>query len=301
MKKYKDITCPICQGDSFKKKATCKDYFVTGELFDICECQTCKFILTAYPPAQDKINSYYKAESYISHSNTSKGLINKIYHLVRNYMLKKKVRLARKATGLDKGNHLDVGAGIGLYAHAMSKCGWSVEAIETSSDARKVAKELYGINLKDTSLWGELKNESKDLITLWHVLEHIPNLNEIWENFHRVLTKQGTLIIAVPNPSSYDAEIYKSEWAAYDVPRHLWHFTPNTLKNLAQKHGFELAKTHTMPFDGFYISMMCEKNAGKPLAFIRGFWTGLKGYIQSLSNKEKSSSIIYIFKKELSS
>ena len=297
MKNYKDITCPICQGDSFQKKATCKDYFVTGEIFDICECQTCNFILTAYPPKPNDIGNYYKSETYISHSNTNKGLINKIYHLVRDYMIKKKVRLVKKATGLDTGNHLDVGAGIGLFAQAMQKNNWKVEGIETSVDAREVAKSLYNLELKDSDYWGELANNSKDVITLWHVLEHIPNLNDIWVNFNRILKEEGVLVVAVPNPSSYDASIYKSEWAAFDVPRHLWHFTPATLEKLALKHGFELIKIHRMPFDGFYISMMSEKNAGKSFSFIRGFWRGLIGYIQALATKEKSSSLIYVFKK----
>lgn len=297
MENYKDITCPNCQGDSFQKKATCKDYFVTGELFDICECRTCKFTLTAYPPKPSEIGNYYKSETYISHSNTSKGLINKIYHIVRNYMINKKVRLAMKATALKAGNHLDVGAGIGIFAHAMQEKGWKTEGIETSLDAREEAKKLHGLTLNDADYWNEIPDGSKDLITLWHVLEHIPNLADTWENFRRVLKEKGTLIIAVPNPSSYDANVYKSEWAAYDVPRHLWHFTPKSLESMAEKHGFKLTEIRRMPFDGFYIAMMSEKNAGKSLAFLRGLWIGTIGFILSLSNKEKSSSIIYVLKK----
>lgn len=300
MKNYNDIICPICHEDRFQRKATCKDYFVSGERFDICECQNCKFLITANIPQPKDIGNYYKSDTYISHSNTNKGLINKTYHAVRSYMISKKIKLVKKSSGLETGSLLDVGAGIGLFAKEISEKNWNVEGIEMSSDAREAAKNTFNIYLHDTSYWSEIPDQSKDVITLWHVLEHIPNLNEIWGEFDRVLKNSGTLIIAVPNPNSYDAAVYKDEWAAYDVPRHLWHFTPKTLEKLANKHKFQLIKKHPMPFDGFYISMISEKNQGSSLAVVKGFWAGLKGYASSLTNSDRSSSIIYVFKKNQS-
>ena len=290
-------SCPICQEEGLKKMVTCQDYFVSNEHFDLYECKNCGFIQTANAPSENEIGKYYQSESYISHSNTNKGLMNKVYHLVRNYMINKKTSLAQKSTGLTSGTALDVGAGIGLFANEMRAKGWDIQAIEPSQEAQQRAKELYNLDLKGHDLWQKLPNQSQDLITLWHVLEHLPQLNESWADFYSVLKPTGTLIIAVPNADSYDAKYYGSDWAAYDVPRHLWHFKPKTMQQLAKKHGFKINKIIPMPFDGFYISMMTEKNLNHSFSFLRGAWVGFKGYISALKNKEKSSSLIYVLQK----
>lgn len=290
-------SCPICQGESLNKMTTCKDYFMSNENFDLYECRNCGFVLTANVPSKNEIGRYYQSETYISHSNTNKGLMNKVYHVVRNYMMNKKTSLVKKSTGLEKGELLDVGAGIGLFASKMHSKGWNVQGIEPSNTARHTAKKNYGLDLYGDSLWQELPTASKDLITLWHVLEHIPNLNESWEKFYRVLKPTGKLIIAVPNSKSFDANYYGPHWAAYDVPRHLWHFNAQTMQQIALKHGFRVIKTLPMPFDGFYISMMTEKNLKNSLPIIRGSWIGLRGYLKALGDKNKSSSLIYVLQK----
>ena len=239
-------SCPICQGESLKKLTTCKDYFMSNEEFNLYKCSDCGFVLTENVPQENEIGRYYQSDTYISHSNTNKGLMNKVYHVVRNYMMAKKTSLAKKSTGLEKGELLDVGAGIGLFASKMRSKGWNVQGIEPSKAARLTAKELYGLDLYDQSLWQDLPSESKDLITLWHVLEHLPNLNESWEAFFRVLKPTGKLIIAVPNSRSFDANHYGADWAAYDVPRHIWHFNAKTMQQIALKHGFRVIKTFTI-------------------------------------------------------
>ena len=141
-------------------------------------------------------------------------------------------------------------------------------------------------------------DHSFDAITLWHVMEHLEHLNETWEKLFKLLKERGVLIVAVPNPSSYDAEKYKEWWAAYDVPRHLWHFTPSVMQQFGVKHGFKLAEQHPMPFDAFYVSMLTERYKGSRLSFLKGMWTGLLAWFSSLAKKERSSSMIYVFRKK---
>ncbi len=142
------------------------------------------------------------------------------------------------------------------------------------------------------------KHETFDVITLWHVMEHLEALNETWELLQQLLNETGTLIVAVPNCSSYDAEHYGADWAAYDVPRHLWHFTPATMQQLASKHGFIMAARHPMPFDAFYVAMLSEKNLGRSHSFLRGLRVGAMAWLSSLARKERSSSMIYVFRKK---
>ena len=144
----------------------------------------------------------------------------------------------------------------------------------------------------------ECRNASFDVITLWHVMEHLEHLNEMWETLHRILKDKGMLIVAVPNPESYDARKYKEWWAAYDVPRHLWHFSPSVMQRFGDKHGFVLEKEHPMPFDAFYVSMLTEKYKSNELSFVKGLWTGTLAWFSALGNKERSSSLIYVFRKK---
>lgn len=139
---------------------------------------------------------------------------------------------------------------------------------------------------------------SFDVITLWHVMEHLEHLSETWERLYSLLTEKGVLIVAVPNCSSYDARKYGAYWAAYDVPRHLWHFTPSTIHRLAARYGFIMAERLSMPFDAFYVSMLTEKHMRHSCAFVRGMLTGVLAWFSSLVRKERSSSMIYVFRKK---
>ena len=128
-------------------------------------------------------------------------------------------------------------------------------------------------------------------------MEHIQDLDNMWDELYRILDDTGIAIIAVPNSKSYDAQKYGEHWAAYDVPRHLWHFTPNTIMRWGEKHNFLLERQFTMPFDGFYISVLSESNKGSRLHTIKGFWNGFKGWLAQAKRRGASSSIIYVFRK----
>jgi 2-polyprenyl-3-methyl-5-hydroxy-6-metoxy-1,4-benzoquinol methylase len=297
MSKFNVLQCPVCDGKLFSPFLTCTDFFVSGEQFSIKQCNSCGFKITENIEDDENIGRYYQSEEYISHSNTAKGVVNKVYHSVRNYMLGRKRRLIEKVTGIKKGHILDVGAGTGFFLNEMKENGWQVTGTEKSSDAHNFAKKEFNLdNLPSENLF-TLKDKSFDVITLWHVLEHIHLINENMENFHRLLKENGKLIIAVPNHVSFDAKHYKEFWAAYDVPRHIWHFAPKQMKQLGEKHDFKLASLRSMPFDSFYVSMLSEKYKKSKLALIKGIFYGKISWLNSILNPAKCSSVIYIFQK----
>ena len=289
--------CPLCSSPSIKKLFACKDHFASGESFDIFECSECGFTFTQGVPDESEIGRYYESPDYVSHSNTSKGVLNKLFHIVRNIMLRRKVSLVKKLTLLRHGKLLDYGAGTGYFASSMQKAGWNVTAIEKSKAAREQGKDLFGIDMQPEEALAAQPDKKYNVVTLWHVMEHIQQLDDFWEQLHRILDDSGIAIVAVPNRASYDAEFYREHWAAYDTPRHLWHFTGSTLAKWASKHKFILERRYPMPFDGFYISMLSERYKGRKLATLRGVWNGFLGWIASFDKCGASSSIIYIFRK----
>jgi 2-polyprenyl-3-methyl-5-hydroxy-6-metoxy-1,4-benzoquinol methylase len=276
--------CPICNSSDIVNTFNAVDHFSTKEIFPIYDCSNCGFLFTNNFPSDDIIGRYYDSPDYISHSDSKKGVINRLYHFLREFMLKKKGNLVSK---FSTGNRLlDIGSGTGYFLKAAKERGYSVSGIEKDSKARNF---LWNIN-----------SDSFDVVTLWHVLEHMQNLNEVVDKLFNILSKDGTLILALPNHNSYDAGIYKEYWAAYDVPRHLWHFTPATVEKLLNKHQFKIIKQKTMPLDAFYISLLSEKyrGSGKLYQYFKAIIVGIIGFLLSLSNVNQSSSVIYIAKKK---
>jgi 2-polyprenyl-3-methyl-5-hydroxy-6-metoxy-1,4-benzoquinol methylase len=292
---FKIQQCPICGSKQFNTFISCTDFFVSGEQFEIRECSGCGFKFTAN--AEDEKNSgrYYQSEEYISHSNTSKGLVNAVYHQVRNYMLGRKRRLVEKATGLKTGRILDVGTGTGFFLNEMKTHGWQVSGTEKSSEARAFTQKEFALKMDEPEQLFQFEKESFDAITLWHVLEHIHLLDENMKAFLRLLKPEGKLIIALPNHISYDARYYKKFWAAWDVPRHLWHFSPEQMKQFGEKYCFRLLSIHPMPFDSFYVSLLSEKYKKSRMALFNGLLHGKISWLKSLLNKSKCSSVIYVF------
>lgn len=291
--------CPLCGKGHFKKAMTCTDHYATGEAFDIYRCQECGFLFTQGVPVENEIGRYYESPDYISHSDTNKGLMNHVYHWIRRFMLKRKAHLVKHCCGgLVHGTLLDIGTGTGYFPHFMQEKGWKVSAIEKSPKAREFARKHFQLDVSAPETLFTLEKETFDAITLWHVMEHLEHLNETWKQLYQLLKPGGVLIVAVPNPNSYDAGHYGERWAAYDVPRHLWHFTPSVIQQFGAKHGFILAEHHPMPFDAFYISMITEKYFGRKLPFLRGAWIGFRAWMASLAKKEHSSSMIYVFRKK---
>ena len=293
--------CPVCGAGDLKKNFDAVDYFSSGEVFPVYDCDQCGFRFTNNFPSEDTIGRYYDSPDYISHSDSSKGLVNRLYHIFRKQMLKKKINLVAKHAHA-KGEPvrlLDIGCGTGYFLQAAKERGWIVTGIEKDESARKNAAIRSGLTVKDESSLWEIKNESFTAVTLWHVLEHLEKLNETIHKIKEIIPPEGTVVIALPNCRSYDAGFYKEFWAAYDIPRHLWHFSPDSVEKLFAKHGFEVIQKKRMPLDAFYISLLSEKYKGSNLLsrYCRAFGMGVIGFLRSLNNIEQSSSIIYIAKK----
>ena len=294
--------CPICNSSKTSKAFDAVDHFSTKETFPICDCTSCGFRFTNNFPSEDSIGRYYDSPDYISHSDSKSGLINRLYHFFRKQMLKKKVNLVSKYVAPKQKSNihlLDIGSGTGYFLNAAKERGYTVTGIEKDSNARDYAITNFALDIKDEqSLWS-IENDSFDVITLWHVLEHMENLNEVVAKINSILKPDGVVILALPNHNSHDAKKYKGYWAAYDVPRHLWHFTPDTVEKLLGKHLFNIIKQKTMPLDAFYISMLSEKyrGSGSLTQYIKAIVVGTVGYLLSLSDINNSSSVIYIAKK----
>nr|WP_262905093.1 class I SAM-dependent methyltransferase [Tamlana sargassicola] len=259
------------------------------------ENETYGFLETHPQPSKEKLPEYYKSEDYISHTDAKRNLFEKVYHLVRVYALNKKLSLINNHVSADK-NLLDVGCGTGDFLNAAIKNGWQVNGVEPNAQARNIANKKTNNAVFNIEKLKEFQEASFNVITLWHVLEHLPNLEEHIELFKKLLKPNGVLIIAVPNYKSYDAKHYKSFWAAYDVPRHLWHFNKSSIKNLVEGYGFSLNKIKPMWFDAFYVSLLSEKYKTGKMNFIKGFFIGLLSNVKALASKE-TSSLIYVVKK----
>lgn len=267
---------------------------MSGQVFPIFECSDCSLRFTQDIPSQDEIGAYYKSEEYISHSNTSKGFVNNLYQSVRKQTLRHKNKLILRLTGLENGSLLDIGSGIGAFAHEMNSNGWEVTALEPDAGARKVGKELYGLDMQALDNFFQLKNASYDAITLWHVLEHVHDLHRYVDQFKILLKPKGKLIIAVPNYTSNDARTYKEFWAAYDVPRHLYHFSPQSMKELIERHGLHIEQHLPMWYDSFYVSMLSSRYQKGKTNLFSAFFNGLNSNIKAISNKQRCSSVIYV-------
>ena len=261
------------------------------------ECADCTARFTQNVPDENNIHPYYEFPDYIPHTDTRKGLVNNLYHRVRKITLSSKKRLVEKLSGKTSAVLLDYGCGTGAFLNEMKTAGWKVMGVEPDEGARKKALQLYGIETATPQNLNSFTSASADVITLWHVLEHVHLLHETLTELKRILKDDGLLFIAVPNYTSNDAKHYGEHWAAWDVPRHLYHFSPRSLKKLFELHHLSLAASLPMWFDSFYVSMLSEKyKTGKP-GLASALFTGMVSNVSALSDKDKCSSLIYVGRK----
>jgi SAM-dependent methyltransferase len=289
--------CPLCFSEKISLHLRCTDHFISKEVFRIDKCADCGFEFTQDYPEEREIGKFYESEDYISHSDTSEGFSNKLYRLIRKIMLLKKMAIIRKVTGLDSGNILDIGSGTGYFGNTMKRAGWKVKGIEINEKARSYSINQFGLECCSPEYISALQPDSFDCITLWHVLEHFHDPFRYASAIYSLLRPEGVCVIALPNSSSCDAKHYGSFWAAYDVPRHLWHFNPDSLRHFSEKTGFSTVTWGNLPLDVFYISSLSEKYKGSGLSFLRGITKAMLFAIISAFKKEKSSSLIYILRK----
>tara|TARA_R110002111_G_scaffold117124_4_gene179008 strand:+ start:878 stop:1735 length:858 start_codon:yes stop_codon:yes gene_type:complete len=273
---------------------TVKDHSVSGEDYQLIYNKELDMLETFPKPKAEKLSNYYKSEDYISHTNTKRNLLEYVYHSVRKIALKRKLKLINSFNSEEK-NLLDIGCGTGDFLETALKDNWIITGIEPDESAREIANSKTNNSVYKTEHLAKLKPNSFDVITLWHVLEHLPNLEMHTALFKSLLKPNGTLVIAVPNFKSYDAQHYKNFWAAYDVPRHLWHFSRTSISELFNRENLKLVKTLPMIFDAYYVSLLSEKYKSGFMNPFKGFWVGFKSNRKARRSKEYSSHI-YILK-----
>jgi 2-polyprenyl-3-methyl-5-hydroxy-6-metoxy-1,4-benzoquinol methylase len=287
-------SCPVCESVGLQENLKCLDHSVSKEEFSIVLCNACGFKFTNPRPEDADLGRYYKSDEYISHSDTKKGIVAKLYHMVRSYALQTKISLVRQF--VSRGTILDYGCGTGGFLSVCAKSGWKAYGVEPDSGARKLAStgstDVYSSIADLVALKGDVMF---DAITMWHVLEHVPALDYTLKFCKDKLCVSGVLVVALPNHLSLDAKYYGTYWAAYDVPRHLYHFDQKTVVALLDKHGFDLQTSLPMKFDSFYVSMLSEKYKNGRVKYLAAFLQGLRSNIGARSSGQYSSKI-YVFK-----
>jgi 2-polyprenyl-3-methyl-5-hydroxy-6-metoxy-1,4-benzoquinol methylase len=249
-------TCPVCEQTNFRAFLSCRDYTVSHETFSLEQCMTCGFVMTNPQPEQAELPRYYQSDAYISHSNKSQNLVDRAYKISRAFSIRWKYQLLKKHSLKDPETILDYGCGTGSFLEYCQRKGMQVAGVEPSSTARDIA--INHTHAQVVADIDEAKN-TFDVITLWHVLEHVSDLNNTLEKIKGKLGKNGTMFIAVPNLQSRDAKKYTKHWAAFDVPRHLWHFSKTTMTKLVEKHQLTLNDIVPMRLDAYYVSLLSEK------------------------------------------
>lgn len=270
---------------------TVKDHSVSKEIFDLYYDEELDMLITSPQPELQNLGKYYESEDYISHTDNKRSLFEKAYHFVKNIALQNKLNLINSQQS-KKGKILDIGAGTGDFLLTAKNDGWETIGLEPSDRAKNIAKQK-GISFVEEI--STLQNHSLDVITMWHVLEHVPNLEEQIQELKRLLKPTGTLIIAVPNYKSFDAKHYETFWAAYDVPIHFWHFSKKSIQVLFERVDMKLEKILPMKFDSFYVSLLSEKYKTGKMNYAKAFFVGLKSNWKAKSTKEHSSHI-YVLK-----
>lgn len=283
--------CPLCDNHSFSNNLVVKDHAISGESFVLVACTDCGFLFTNPRPAQSQIAKYYQSENYQSHAASAKGLIDWVYQLARYFTIRQKFRWLNSLKP-DQGKLLDYGCGTGSFLKLTARNGWDAWGVEPSHKAATIAKRK-GLKISETL--DDLSQNKFDIITLWHVLEHIPDIIETVAHLRKILKSDGYLVIAVPNYRSHDAEHYKQYWAGYDVPRHLYHFEQKTMKNLTKKMNLHQVKIIPLKLDAYYVSLLSEKY--QKGSIFKAIGQGFRSNQWAQKNGQNYSSLVYVLRK----
>ncbi|MEZ5198249.1 MAG: class I SAM-dependent methyltransferase [Bacteroidales bacterium] len=288
--------CPLCGSSKIDFFLASKDYFLTMEEFSIDNCLSCEAKFTNPRPKGTEILKYYNSKEYISHSEAPKTLIDRIYYIIRKYAIASKVRLVKKY--VQSGNVIDIGCGTGQFLNELKIQDFNVTGIEPNETARGIAIKNFGLTVYNEEMIDEMNEGSFQIISLWHALEHVEDLDRRIIQLRKLLSPDGVVIVAVPNPDSWDAKHYNNFWAAFDLPRHLYHFNFAAIQNVFSKFGFKIIERRPLYFDAFYICLLSEKYKNGKLTMIKAFLKGLISNFSALFNKNNYSSVIYVLGKK---
>ena len=289
---------PITQKE-LKEYMVCKDHLVTKNDFSILIDEETELLVTSPQPEVSEIGKYYESEEYNSHSNEVKSVFDKVYEFVKTINLKSKFSIIEKNNVETQriASLLDIGCGAGDFLNFCKNKGWEVSGVEPTEKAREISESKLGIKISSDLSLDHFDDASFDVVTMWHVLEHRFDIMETVAELKRIVKPGGLIIIALPNYKSYDAKFYKQYWAAYDVPRHLFHFTKKTIEIIFAKNNLKLSKVYPMWFDSFYVSLISEKNMNGKMNPLRAIFIGLLSNIKAIFSKE-ASSLIYVSKQD---
>jgi 2-polyprenyl-3-methyl-5-hydroxy-6-metoxy-1,4-benzoquinol methylase len=285
--------CPLCGETKLSSHLSTKDFFFTQESFSLSICENCKLVFTN--PIPKNLSKYYETTNYLSHNTGDNGLIGRLYSFIRNINIKNKYKLVTRFSA--NGRILDIGCGTGEFLNFFNKRKWNVTGVEPNSTAREFAKTKYKLDILAEESLNSMIPDSFDVISMWHVLEHVPDLNNRIAQVSKLLKKDGTIFIALPNLESPDSKKYGKFWSALDVPRHLYHFTQNSFMKLINNHNMKLVHAEPMKFDSYYVSMLSEKYIKNRLYFPAAI---INGFISNIKAKKKNnySSMIFVVKKQ---
>ena len=285
--------CPWCGSNKAQINLWLKDEFLTKKDFHICECLNCGLLYTMPRPSKEKIGAYYKSDEYYSHQENKKGFVPRLYEAIKKINLKHKFHLA--SSDLPVGKLLDIGCGVGDFLHVAENKGWQCTGVEPSEEAREIARQRIKGDLLYSEDLEQLPDQSFDLITMWHVLEHVDDLKWQVAQLQRLIKPNGRIVIAVPNYRSYDGRFYNAYWAAYDVPRHLNHFNKTVLTKMFKTSGLSLVSMDKLVWDAYYISFMSEQYKHHFMPLVRGVFRGLVSNAKARRSGEWSS-LVYVFR-----
>jgi SAM-dependent methyltransferase len=286
--------CPACGAANPQFSFQCTDHFLTKERFDILHCTVCCVFFTYPQPGTEEIGRYYRSEKYISHSDTSKGIVNKMYRFVRGISVQNKFRLVSRYSS--RGSLLDIGCGTGHLLRAFADKGWETRGIEPGEEARGYAVDKFGLKVEDEPALATLPDASFDVVSMWHVLEHVHDVRERMKQVKRLLKEDGLAVVALPNHAAWDAKHYGPLWAAWDVPRHLYHFNREAVAKLARESGFVVKAVLPMPFDAYYVSILSEEYRTGKKRMAAAVLNGWKSNRKARRTGEYSS-LIYLLEK----
>lgn len=287
--------CPVCGHEQFSSFKTVKDHSTSQEVFSVVSCNNCDFLFTNPRPADEHIGRYYESDKYISHTNQRSGLFATMYQVFRSRALKTKLSwINRHMNGV--GRLLDYGSGTGEFLNFCKVKGWNVQGLEIAEAPRTSSIRNYKLDVRPPAELRALESNAFDVISMWHVLEHVSNMKELLGTLLSKLKQNGLLVLALPNPESFDAEYYGEYWAAWDVPIHFYHFKKRDISALASQLNLELLETINMPFDSYYVSLLSEEYKSGRKNWLKASWIGLKSNVKGKYEKN-ASSLTYILRK----
>lgn len=291
--------CPLCNTTlkGLMYLQAC-DYLVSGQTFNIEKCPACDFLLTNPRPTIQEIKKYYQSPDYISHTDHKVSFQDVLYQKIKQFMLKRKLKLLKKHTKEDVKMLLDYGCGTGDFVLAAGKSGFNAMGFEPEPKANMKAQEKGAMVFKNERELLSNHTQCYDVITLWHVLEHLHKLQENMQAFNKLLKPGASLVLAVPMANSADAQFYNEYWAALDVPRHLYHFTQSSIEDLCNANGFKIVEKKGLFFDSFYVSLLSEKHKKRKAASVFAMFRGLQSNMKAMRKKTPWSSEVFICKKK---